>query len=98
MCLFAGRKLGFTFDNQNFHNVSLGQGQEIIAEQALSLAAKNGHWVILQVSHSPKQKYISIVFNMMLIEAVECIKPTPALTDQCNQSLNAYFILQHQTR
>lgn len=45
----SGRKLGYTFDNKNFHNVSLGQGQEVIAEQALNLAAKNGHWVILQV-------------------------------------------------
>uniref|UniRef100_A0A8C4GZ62 Dynein heavy chain 9, axonemal n=1 Tax=Dicentrarchus labrax TaxID=13489 RepID=A0A8C4GZ62_DICLA len=43
-----GKKLGYTFDNKNFHNVSLGQGQEVIAEQALDLAAKSGHWVILQ--------------------------------------------------
>nr|BAH13606.1 unnamed protein product [Homo sapiens] len=44
-----GRKLGYTFNNQNFHNVSLGQGQEVVAEAALDLAAKKGHWVILQV-------------------------------------------------
>ncbi|XP_060795606.1 dynein axonemal heavy chain 9-like [Neoarius graeffei] len=46
-----GRKLGFTFDNRNFHNVSLGQGQEVVAEQALDLAAEEGHWVILQNIH-----------------------------------------------
>ncbi|XP_054619934.1 dynein axonemal heavy chain 9-like isoform X3 [Dunckerocampus dactyliophorus] len=46
-----GKKLGFTFDNKNFHNVALGQGQEVVAEQALDLAAKNGHWVILQNIH-----------------------------------------------
>ncbi|XP_033840356.1 dynein heavy chain 9, axonemal isoform X2 [Periophthalmus magnuspinnatus] len=46
-----GKKLGFTFDNKNFHNVSLGQGQEVVAEQALALAAKEGHWVILQNIH-----------------------------------------------
>lgn len=46
-----GKKLGYTFDNRNFHNVSLGQGQEVIAEQALELAAKEGHWVILQVQY-----------------------------------------------
>ncbi|XP_053308775.1 dynein axonemal heavy chain 9 [Spea bombifrons] len=46
-----GRKLGFTFDEGNLHNVSLGQGQEIVAEQALDLAAKEGHWVILQNIH-----------------------------------------------
>ncbi|XP_076856222.1 dynein axonemal heavy chain 9 [Brachyhypopomus gauderio] len=46
-----GRKLGYTFDNGNFHNVSLGQGQEVVAEQALDLAAREGHWVILQNIH-----------------------------------------------
>lgn len=52
VCFFSpGKKLGYTFDNRNFHNVSLGQGQEVIAEQALELAAKEGHWVILQVQY-----------------------------------------------
>ncbi|XP_064179132.1 dynein heavy chain 9, axonemal [Anguilla rostrata] len=46
-----GRKLGYTFDSGNFHNVSLGQGQEVVAEQALDLAAREGHWVILQNIH-----------------------------------------------
>ncbi|XP_054457284.1 dynein heavy chain 9, axonemal isoform X2 [Anoplopoma fimbria] len=46
-----GKRLGFTFDNKNFHNVSLGQGQEVIAKQALDLAARNGDWVILQNIH-----------------------------------------------
>ncbi|KGL87447.1 Dynein heavy chain 9, axonemal, partial [Charadrius vociferus] len=46
-----GKKLGYTFNNRNFHNVSLGQGQEVVAEQALDLAAKEGHWVILQNIH-----------------------------------------------
>lgn len=44
-----GKRLGFTVDNENFHNVSLGQGQEVVAENALDVAAKDGHWVILQV-------------------------------------------------
>lgn len=44
-----GKKLKFTTDNNNFHNISLGQGQEIVAEQAMDLAAKEGHWVVLQV-------------------------------------------------
>ncbi|XP_062330264.1 dynein axonemal heavy chain 17-like [Osmerus eperlanus] len=46
-----GKKLGFTFDNGKFHNVSLGQGQEVVAEAALDLAAVEGHWVILQNIH-----------------------------------------------
>jgi dynein heavy chain len=45
-----GQKLGFTMDNGNFHNVSLGQGQEIVAEQKMELGSKEGHWVVLQVS------------------------------------------------
>ena len=45
-----GKKLGFTVDNNNFHNVSLGQGQEVVAEDALDVASKDGHWVILQVT------------------------------------------------
>ena len=47
----VGKKLGFTFDNRNFHNVSLGQGQEVVAEQAMKVAAEKGHWVILQNIH-----------------------------------------------
>ncbi|XP_040604816.1 dynein heavy chain 9, axonemal isoform X6 [Mesocricetus auratus] len=46
-----GKKLGYTFNNRNFHNVSLGQGQEVVAEASLDLAAKKGHWVILQNIH-----------------------------------------------
>ncbi|UYV67054.1 DNAH9 [Cordylochernes scorpioides] len=49
-----GRKLGFTFDKNNFHNVSLGQGQEEVAERALELASRKGHWVILQNVHLVK--------------------------------------------
>ena len=44
-----GKHLKFTSDYGNFHNVSLGQGQEIVAENAIEIASKKGHWVILQV-------------------------------------------------
>lgn len=44
-----GKKLGYNTDSNNFHNISLGQGQEVVAEQAMDLAAKEGHWVVLQV-------------------------------------------------
>jgi len=46
-----GKLLGFTFDKQNFHNVSLGQGQEVVAESKLDTGYKMGHWVILQNIH-----------------------------------------------
>lgn len=48
-CFLPGRKLGFTIDLGKLHNVSLGQGQEAVAEVAMEKAAKEGHWVILQV-------------------------------------------------
>ncbi|XP_034940720.1 dynein beta chain, ciliary [Chelonus insularis] len=50
-----GRKMGYTSDSQNFHNVSLGQGQETVAEQAMDIASKMGHWVILQNIHLVKK-------------------------------------------
>ncbi|XP_057668614.1 dynein beta chain, ciliary [Diorhabda carinulata] len=50
-----GEKMGFTAEKQNFHNVSLGQGQEVIAENAMEVAAKNGHWVVLQNIHLVKK-------------------------------------------
>lgn len=49
-----GKRLGFTMDKRNFHNVSLGQGQEIVAEEAMELASREGHWVILQNVHLVK--------------------------------------------
>lgn len=44
-----GKKLGYNTAKDNFHNISLGQGQESVAERAMDLAAKKGHWVVLQV-------------------------------------------------
>jgi dynein heavy chain len=46
-----GRQKGFTDENGKFANVSLGQGQEVIAEQRLEQASKNGGWVMLENIH-----------------------------------------------
>uniref|UniRef100_A0A8D3CJW0 Dynein axonemal heavy chain 11 n=1 Tax=Scophthalmus maximus TaxID=52904 RepID=A0A8D3CJW0_SCOMX len=46
-----GLKLGFSIDQGTLHNLSLGQGQEEVAERALRNASKLGHWVILQNVH-----------------------------------------------
>merc|ERR1719483_513417 len=49
-----GKKLGYTSDDKNFHNISLGQGQEIVAEEAMQIATVEGHWVVLQNVHLVK--------------------------------------------
>lgn len=46
-----GKSYNVSEDLGNFHNVSLGQGQEVIAEQKLELAYKNGGWVMLENIH-----------------------------------------------
>ncbi|XP_030250577.1 dynein heavy chain 11, axonemal isoform X3 [Sparus aurata] len=46
-----GLKLGFSIEHGTLHNVSLGQGQEKVAESVLNNASKLGHWVILQNVH-----------------------------------------------
>lgn len=54
-----GKVMGFTADNGNFHNVSLGQGQEIVAEQAMDEGLVKGHWVVLQV--------LSLIFYLHVV-------------------------------
>jgi dynein heavy chain len=46
-----GKKLGYTSQAGKFHSISLGQGQEIVAENALEISAKEGHWIVLQNIH-----------------------------------------------
>lgn len=43
-------KRGFTIEKKNFHNISLGQGQEQVAEDAVDISSRLGHWVMLQVN------------------------------------------------
>ncbi|XP_047469503.1 dynein beta chain, ciliary-like [Penaeus chinensis] len=50
-----GYSLGYTCENRRLHNVSLGQGQEKVAEEAIQIAAREGHWVILQNIHLVRQ-------------------------------------------
>lgn len=46
-----GKAQKFSTDHSNFYNVSLGQGQEIVAENAIDIACEKGHWVMLQNIH-----------------------------------------------
>uniref|UniRef100_A0A668A8S8 Dynein, axonemal, heavy polypeptide 9 like n=1 Tax=Myripristis murdjan TaxID=586833 RepID=A0A668A8S8_9TELE len=67
-----GRKLGFTIDLGKLHNVSLGQGQEAVAEIAMEKAAREGHWVILQDildQCSREQEFKTILFSLCYFHA-----------------------------
>ncbi|NXJ53881.1 DYH11 protein, partial [Spizaetus tyrannus] len=46
-----GKKLGFTVDSGRFCSISLGQGQEMVAEEALEKATRHSHWVLFRVIH-----------------------------------------------
>jgi len=46
-----GRKLGFTYDSERLFNVSLGQGQEIVADRALERCFAKGGWALLNNIH-----------------------------------------------
>lgn len=46
-----GKNMGITGDDGNLYNISLGQGQETIAENAIKEASEKGRWVILQNIH-----------------------------------------------
>lgn len=46
-----GKAMGYAVEHGNMHIVSLGQGQEAIAEMALEQAARNGNWLVLQNIH-----------------------------------------------
>jgi len=43
-------KYGFV-KGQSYHNVSMGQGQDVVAMSCLETAHRNGHWVILNNIH-----------------------------------------------
>jgi dynein heavy chain len=46
-----GKDLGFTDEKSNYINISMGQGQEEVAERSLENFSKNGGWVFLQNVH-----------------------------------------------
>eukprot|EP00742_Colponemidia_sp_Colp-10_P004589 GILJ01004897.1.p1 GENE.GILJ01004897.1~~GILJ01004897.1.p1 ORF type:complete len:2544 (-),score=425.95 GILJ01004897.1:114-7634(-) len=46
-----GLQLGFSEESGKFKNVSLGQGQDKVAEDGLEMASKEGGWIFLQNIH-----------------------------------------------
>jgi dynein heavy chain len=49
------KKHGNTYDNDKLHNVSLGQGQEKVAEDRMARCFENGGWVMLNNIHLVKK-------------------------------------------
>ena len=48
----------------SFHNVSMGQGQDVIAERLLDLANKEGHWLVLNNVHL-MPKWLDVLEKML---------------------------------
>lgn len=46
-----GKEFGISFEKGNFKNISMGQGQEKLAESIVEAFAKSGGWVMLQNCH-----------------------------------------------
>lgn len=46
-----GKKMRFERNLNNFFNVALGQGQDVVADQKLENGFREGHWVMLQNIH-----------------------------------------------
>jgi dynein heavy chain len=46
-----GSKMNISYDNERLYNVSLGQGQEIVAERALEACFEKGGWAMLNNIH-----------------------------------------------
>lgn len=82
-----GERLGFTAENRNFHNVSLGQGQEVVAEAALEVAAGEGHWVVLQNIHLVKK----------WLPALEKNLEKHAESAHANYRVNGYFVVSQKS-
>ena len=43
--------MGYHKANVNYHNIAMGQGQDVVAMAKLDLGHKDGHWVMLQNIH-----------------------------------------------
>merc|ERR1719197_2253332 len=46
-----GKKLVDLQSNVNYHNVAMGQGQDVVAMAKMEMGHKEGHWVMLQNIH-----------------------------------------------
>ncbi len=46
-----GKEMGITLENKRFVNISMGQGQEKLAEEIVKKFAKDGGWLMLQNCH-----------------------------------------------
>ena len=42
-----GKKMNFSYNLNNFFNIALGQGQDVVADSKLEAGFKEGHWVML---------------------------------------------------
>jgi len=63
-----GKKLGLTTANGKLVNISMGQGQETVALNALNKGAKEGSWVLLQNIHLMQDWLKSLERTLEIVE------------------------------
>ena len=58
----------------SYHNISMGQGQDVIAMEKLEQAHRNGHWVILNNVHLMPRwlKILEKQLDLDLIKSLDC--------------------------
>ncbi|NWX18311.1 DYH11 protein, partial [Aegotheles bennettii] len=64
ICFWCKKHSFFPIDSGRFHNIALGQGQELVAEEAFEEAARDDHWVLLQNIHLIA-KWIGALQNLL---------------------------------
>ena len=74
--------------NKMLHPISLGQGQDVIANAKLDLAHKEGHWVLLQNVHL-MPRYLKSLEDRLAVYAAEQSDPNfrLILTSEANPEI-----------
>lgn len=68
-----GKKMGISTNNGKFKLVSMGQGQEPVAEEYIDRAAKEGIWVMLENLHL-MSKWLTVVEKKLEVFADTAVK------------------------
>ena len=71
-----GKKVIQLQANVNYHNVAMGQGQDVVAMAKLDMGHKEGHWVMLQNIHIRRSRECMLKQVQALTSSVHSQIPT----------------------